>query len=66
MDTIIIMAQCIMKAVRESMNTRMTIGTEQNGTMKTWKNLCDTMKDARMQNNTGSVYKRAALRMLSK
>ena len=45
-----------MNAVRESINTRMNIGTIANGTIYTCSTLCFTIIDAMIVNSTISAY----------
>ena len=45
-----------MNAVRESINTRMNIGTIANGTIYTWSTLCFTIIEAMMVNITIKAY----------
>jgi hypothetical protein len=54
------------KAVRESMKTRITMGTRQHGSMKTFNTLCDTISEAITQKNTGKAKSNVTLLVFSK
>ena len=54
------------KAVRESMNTRIKMGTIANGTIYTCSTLCSTIAEAIIVNSTMSAYNMVVDRTFSK